>query len=67
MVASLRRLIVSIGVGGASYAIMLSFMVLSVIYDRQFEPIVTFAFDIGVGSSIRWTRGWLATLGDRLP
>lgn len=47
MVASLRRLIVSIGVGGASYAIMLSFMVLSVIYDRQFEPIVTFAFDIG--------------------
>ena len=49
MLAWLRRIIVSLGIGGASYAIMLLFMVLSVIYDRQFEPIITFAFDTAVG------------------
>ena len=52
----LRRIIVSIGIGGASYAIMLTFMVLSVIYDRQFEPIITFAFDTG-----RWIVDTLDT------
>jgi len=45
--AWLRRLIVSIGVGGASYALMLGIMVLSVVYDREFEPVITFAFDTG--------------------
>ena len=45
--AWLRRLIVSIGVGGASYALMLGFLVLSVVYDREFEPVITFAFDMG--------------------
>jgi hypothetical protein len=47
--AWLRRLIVSIGVGGASYALMLLFLVLSVVYDREFEPVITFAFDMGRG------------------
>lgn len=47
MLAWLRRIIVSLGIGGASYAIMLIFMVLSVVYDRQLEPVVTFAFDTG--------------------
>jgi hypothetical protein len=45
--AWLRRLVVSLGIGGTSYAIMLGIMLLSVIYDRQFEPIIGFAFDIG--------------------
>ena len=47
MLAWLRRIIVSVGVGGASYAIMLAIMVLSVVYDRQMEPVITFAFDTG--------------------
>ncbi len=47
MLAWLRRIIVSIGVGGASYAIMLAFMILSVVYDRELEPVVTFAFNAG--------------------
>ena len=47
MLALLRRLVVSIGVGGTSYALMLAFLVASVIYDRQLEPIVACAFDIG--------------------
>jgi hypothetical protein len=45
--AWLRRLIVSVGVGGASYALMLGIMVLSVVYDREFDPVITFAFDTG--------------------
>ena len=45
--AWLRRLVVSIGIGGASYAIMLGIMVASIIYDRELEPIITFAFDTG--------------------
>lgn len=45
--AWLRRLVVSIGIGGASYAIMLGIMVLSIVYDRELEPVVTFAFDSG--------------------
>ena len=47
--AWLRRIVVSIGIGGISYLIMLGIMVLSIIYDRQFEPVVTFAFDVGRG------------------
>ena len=47
VLAWLRRIIVSVGVGGASYAIMLAIMVLSVVYDRQMEPVITFAFDMG--------------------
>jgi hypothetical protein len=42
-----RRLMVSIGIGGASYAIMLAIMVLSVVYDRQLEPLITGAFNLG--------------------
>jgi hypothetical protein len=45
----LRRIIVSVGVGAASYALMLGIMVLSVVYDQQFEPVITFAFDTGRG------------------
>jgi hypothetical protein len=47
VLAWLRRIIVSLGIGGASYAIMLAIMVLSVVYDQQFEPVITFAFDTG--------------------
>ena len=47
MLAWLRRIIVSIGIGGFSYALMLGIMVLSVVYDRQLEPVVNFAFDTG--------------------
>jgi hypothetical protein len=45
--AWLRRLVVSIGIGGVSYAIMLGIMILSVVYDRQLEPAITLAFDTG--------------------
>ena len=45
--AWLRRLIVSVGVGAASYVLMLGILVLSVVYDREFEPVITFAFDTG--------------------
>ena len=47
MLAWLRRLVVSIGVGGTSYAIMLGIMVLSIVYDRELEPVIAFAFDTG--------------------
>ena len=47
MLAWLRRIIVSVGVGGASYGLMLGIMVLSVVYDREFEPVITLAFDTG--------------------
>ena len=47
MLAWLRRIIVSIGIGGVSYALMLGIMVLSVVYDREMEPVITFAFDTG--------------------
>jgi hypothetical protein len=47
VLAWLRRLVVSIGIGGTSYAIMLGIMVLSVVYDRELEPVITFAFDRG--------------------
>ena len=52
--AWLRRTIVSIGIGGASYAIMLALMLLSIMYDRTFEPIITLAFDTG-----RLATNWL--------
>jgi len=45
--AWLRRLVVSIGIGGTSYAIMLGIMVLSIVYDRELEPVITYAFDAG--------------------
>ena len=47
--AWLRRIVVSLGIGGVSYLIMIGIMVLSVVYDRQLEPVVTFAFDTGRG------------------
>ena len=47
MLAWLRRIIVSIGIGGVSYALMLGIMVLSVVYDRELEPVINFAFDTG--------------------
>lgn len=47
MLAWLRRIIVSFGVGGTSYALMLAFMVASVVYDEELEPVVTFAFETG--------------------
>jgi hypothetical protein len=47
MLAWVRRIIVSLGIGGASYLIMLAFMILSVVYDKELEPIVTFAFETG--------------------
>jgi hypothetical protein len=49
VLAWLRRIIVSVGVGGASYALMLGIMVLSVVYDKEFEPVITFAFETGRG------------------
>lgn len=49
VLAWLRRLAVSIGIGGTSYAIMLCIMVLSVVYDKELEPVITFAFDTGRG------------------
>ena len=45
--AWLRRIIVSFGIGGMSYVLMLAFMVASVVYDRELEPVVTFAFETG--------------------
>jgi hypothetical protein len=45
--AWLRRLAVSIGIGGTSYAIMLGIMVLSIVYDKELEPVITLAFDTG--------------------
>ena len=53
-VAWLRRIIVSVGIGGVSYAIMFALMLLSVMYDRAFEPIITLAFDTG-----RLITNWL--------
>src|SRR5262245_38539136 len=47
--AWLRRLVVSMGIGGTSYAIMLGIMVLSIVYDRELEPVITLAFDAGRG------------------
>lgn len=47
VLAWLRRIVVSFGVGGMSYALMLAFLVASVAYDRELEPVVTLAFETG--------------------
>ena len=47
MLSWVRRLIVSVGIGGVSYALMLGMMVLSVVYDQELEPVITFAFNTG--------------------
>lgn len=49
MLAWLRRLVVSLGIGAFSYLFMLGIMVLSVLYDKQMEPVITFAFEVGHG------------------
>jgi hypothetical protein len=49
LLAWLRRLVVSVGIGVTSYAIMLGIMLLSLIYDRELEPVITLAFDAGRG------------------
>ena len=65
MLAWLRRIIVSVGIGGFSYALMLGFMVLSVIYDKEFEPVINFAFDTG-RLITNWLDCWSQVLiGDR--
>ena len=57
VLAWLRRLIVSVGIGGVSYALMLGIMVVSVVYDQELEPVITFAFDTG-----RLLTNWLDSL-----
>ena len=57
MLAWVRRLIVSAGIGSVSYALMLGIMVLSVVYDQELEPVITFAFDSG-----RSITNWLDSL-----
>ena len=52
-----RRLVVSFGIGGVSYRLMLDIMVLSVVFDREFEPVITFAFNTG-----RLLTNWLDSL-----
>jgi hypothetical protein len=47
ILAWLRRLVVSVGIGTASYAIMLGIMLFSVVYDREAEPVITLAFNAG--------------------
>jgi hypothetical protein len=41
--------VVSIGIGTTSYIIMLGIMVLSVVYDKELEPVITWAFNAGRG------------------
>src|SRR5215467_8394982 len=57
MRAWFRPLVVSFGVGGVSYVLMLVMMILSVVYDRELEPVITFAFNIG-----RAITNWLDSL-----
>lgn len=45
----LRRLVVSLGIGTFSYLFMLGIMVLSVLFDKQMEPVITVAFNVGHG------------------
>ena len=45
--AWLRRLVVSVGIGTTSYVLMLGIMILSVVYDRELEPVITSAFNLG--------------------
>jgi hypothetical protein len=63
--AWLRRLVVSIGIGGASYAILLGIMVLSVVYDRELEPVVTLPSIRGAASSMRLTLSCPEAIGAR--
>ena len=49
LIGWLRRLVVSLGIGLTSYLIMLAIMVLSIVYDRELEPVITLAFDTGRG------------------
>jgi len=41
--------VVSFGIGTTSYIIMLGIMVLSVVYDKELEPVITWAFNAGRG------------------
>ena len=43
----LRRIVASIGIGATSYAIMLGIMVVSVLFDQEAAPVITFASDAG--------------------
>jgi len=45
--AWLRRLVASVGVGATSYAIMLAIMLLSVLYDKEAEPVIAWVSDAG--------------------
>jgi hypothetical protein len=44
-----RRIVASIGIGAFSYAIMLGIMVVSVLFDKEAAPVITFASDTGRG------------------
>src|SRR5262249_40478199 len=45
--AWLRRLVASVGVGATSYAIMLGIMLVSVLYDKEAEPLITWVSHAG--------------------
>src|SRR5215813_9527181 len=45
--AWVRRLLASVGVGATSYAIMLGIMLVSVLYDRQAEPVIAWVSETG--------------------
>jgi hypothetical protein len=47
LLAWLRRLTVSLGVGVTSYAIMLGIMLASVLFDREAEPVITAVSNAG--------------------
>jgi hypothetical protein len=47
MLAWVRDHCRSVGIGGASFAIMLGIMILSILYDRELEPVITLAFNAG--------------------
>ena len=47
LLAWLRRLAVSLGIGATSYMIMLVIMVLSVLFDREAAPVIKLASDAG--------------------
>lgn len=73
--AWLRRLVVSIGIGTTSYALMLGIMILSVVYDRELEPVITSAFNLGrrivsafdeLASGSRWGQVAINHLRERV-
>src|SRR5215475_14482341 len=45
--AWLRRLVASVGVGATSYAIMIGIMLVSVLYDKETEPLITWVSHAG--------------------